>query len=100
MRLLIYLAISFGTTTVLAAELGAMTPDICKVECECWGQFGGSYDERPSFLIGDVESWGYCPTHISEEELFKFHIKKNKEKCDMLGESSASRYLRKCKKNF
>ncbi|WP_413942844.1 hypothetical protein [Bdellovibrio sp. HCB-162] len=100
MKLLICLAIFFETTVVLATDLRATAPDICKVECECWGQFGGDYDQRPAFLIGDVESWGYCPVHISEESLFKFHIKKNKEKCNMLGESSASRHLRNCTKNF
>ena len=98
MKTLIFLMLSLTTAMGFADETG--NPDICKVECECWGHFGGDYDPRPSFFIDMVESSGYCPTHISKEELYKYHVAKNQTNCSMLGQSSASRYLRLCKKNF
>lgn len=100
MKLLICLLLSFSAMTAFAQESENGAPDVCKVECECWGQFGGAYDERPTVKIGVVESWGYCPTHVSPEDLLKYHMNKNRIQCNMLGETSASRFLQHCKKNF
>lgn len=100
MKFVAFLIASFVVNLTFAFEPEMSTADICKVECECWGYPGGSYDPRPQFLIGTVESWGYCPTHISVQELYAFHVRKNKIYCNQLGDSSTSRALASCKKNF
>ncbi|MBV2169064.1 MAG: hypothetical protein KUL82_10170 [Bdellovibrio sp.] len=100
MKLIICLMLLITGPFALAIESETSAPDICKVQCDCWGMFGDTYDVRPAFLIGTVESWGYCPVNVDVQKLYEFHVRKNRTQCNQLGDSSASRYLASCRKNF